>query len=236
MREFGGRRWFSRTPVEIDDERRAAEQAGREAFADAIRTGEDVQARTPAELVELGRSRLAQQAGGQARADAAEQPLTNPDDNYQVAGPAMAKRPAYPRTLDPIIEREVAKFNTMNQAEPGDDVYLDPDLVKAQIRVESGYNLKAYNSDPMQVNKDPRDWDGYKGEIGLKKGVPPGPELGIRAGLDWLDSKSYFLDAAGRPKPFLGYQAAFTRYNGSGDPHYWDKIQSAYRDIKRGGQ
>lgn len=56
-------RWFLRSPGEIDDERRTAEQAGREAYAEAIRTGRDVQAQTPDELVQLGRARLAQQAG-----------------------------------------------------------------------------------------------------------------------------------------------------------------------------
>ena len=58
----------------------------------------------------------------------------NPDDNYQVAGPATAKAPAYPHAWDPIVEREAANYNKMNQADPGDDIYLDPDLIKAQIR------------------------------------------------------------------------------------------------------
>jgi hypothetical protein len=53
--------WFTRSPDEIEQERQAAEQAGREAYAEAIRTGQDVQARTPADLVALGRARLAQQ-------------------------------------------------------------------------------------------------------------------------------------------------------------------------------
>ena len=239
-------RWFLRTPDEIDDERRAAEQAGREAYGEAIRTGQDVQARTPDELIQLGRARLAQQAGVPPNLDG-EPPLANPADNYQVAGLAVAKTPPYPHALDPIVESEVAKFNKMNQADPGDDIYLDPDLVKAQIMVESGYNLKAYNSDPMQVNK-PGDWDGnlktgdpgHKVTLGLQKGGAPGPELGIRAGLGWLDAKSYIHDPTGKLGPFIGWERAFKRYNDptgrGGNPHYWEDIQNAYRYIKSGGR
>jgi len=247
---LGRERWFSRTPGEIDDERRAAEQAGREAYAEAIRTGQDVQARTPDELVQLGRARLAQQAGGatsgyvqpgglQGLGD--DQPLINPDDNYDVAGPVSAKA-RYPHHLDPILERKVAEFNKMNQADPGDDIYLDPDLAKVWVRVESGSDLKAYNSDPLQVN-NPGDWGadpktgkpGYKATLGLKYGVPPGPELGIGAALGWLDAKSYIHDKTGQMGPFIGWERAFKRYNVV-DPHYWDKIQAAYQDIKSGGR
>jgi hypothetical protein len=241
-------RWYSRSPDDIEQERRDAEQAGREAYADAIRTGADVQARTPAELVALGRARLAQQAGhapGSAQSGlqglGEDGPLVNPDDNSQVAGPPVAK--SYPNSLDPIVEREVANYNQMNQADPGDDIYLDPDLIKAQIRVESGYDQKTYNSDPMQVNKS-GDWDadpktgdpGHKVTLGLQHGVPPGPELGIRAGLGWLDAKSYIHDGSGQLGPFIGWERTFKRYNGGRDPQYWEKIQNAYRDIKSGGR
>jgi hypothetical protein len=114
----------------------------------------------------------------------------------------------------------VANYNKMNQADPGDDVYLDPDLIKAQVRVEAGRDAKAYNSDPMQVNK-PGDWDDYKFDMGLRRGQAPGPELGIRAGLGWLDYKSYRYDKHGNPGAFIGYPAAMTAYNsrsGSGNP------------------
>ncbi|HKR87027.1 MAG TPA: hypothetical protein VJS38_02540 [Phenylobacterium sp.] len=162
-------------------------------------------------------------------------PEIDPSDQYQVAGPAAAK--PFPNKLDPIIEAKVAAYNRMNQADPGDEVYLDPDWIKAMVRVESGHDLKAYNSDPMQVNK-PGDWDappgekGYKSDLGLKEGVPPGAEQGIQAGLDWLDSKSYFFDKKGRAKPFIGYDRAIQRYNGGGNPHYLEDVKRAYRDIK----
>ena len=208
--------------------------------AEAIRTGQDVQARTPEELIQLGRARLAQQAAGRVQSLGPDLPLLNPDDSYPLGGMATARTLAFPHTWDPIVEREVAKFNKMNQADPGDDIYLDPDLIKAQIMVESGHNLKVYNSDPMQVNTVD-DWDGkgsnpgHKVTLGLQYGVQPGPDLGIRAGLGWLDAKSYIHDGSGQPGPFIGWERAFKRYN-VGDPHYWEKIQSAYSYIKSGGR
>jgi hypothetical protein len=44
------------------------------------------------------------------------------------------------------------------------------------------------------------------------------------------------LAAMSQLGPFIGWEQAFKRYNGGHDPQYWDKIQSAYRDIKNGGQ
>lgn len=68
--------WFTRSPAEIEQERQAALAAGRQAYADAIRTGHNVLARTENEIVALGRSRLAQQAAQAARntADAVRDP------------------------------------------------------------------------------------------------------------------------------------------------------------------
>jgi hypothetical protein len=173
--------------------------------------------------------------GPQAYGVVSDGPTVDPSETYQVAGPAAGK--AYPHALDPVIEKKVAAYNRMNQADPGDAVYLDPDLIKAMVRVESGYDPRAYGSDPMQVN-NPRDWDDYKSDIGLKKGVSPGQELGVGAGLDWLDSKSYHYDGKGRPGPFLGYDEALRRYNGyhdgHGNPHYVDDVRAAYRNIKAG--
>lgn len=173
--------------------------------------------------------------GPQAFGVDADQLTIDPTANYQVAGPAAAK--PYPRTLDPIIETKVAAFNKMNRAVPGDDVYLDPDLIKAMVQVESGFDPRAYASDPMQVNKQ-GDWDPYKADIGLRKGAPPGQDLGVQAGLDWLDSKSYRFDSKGKAGPFLGYDEAVRRYNGyhdgHGNPHYVADVKKAFGDIKAG--
>lgn len=54
--------WFSGALGAVEQERQAAEAAGREVYENAIRTGQDVQARTRAELIALGRSKLAQDA------------------------------------------------------------------------------------------------------------------------------------------------------------------------------
>jgi hypothetical protein len=95
--------------------------------------------------------------GPQAPGLDGQAPEIDRSDNYEVAGPPAGK--PFPNALDPVIRAKVAAFNKMNQADPGDAVYLDPDLIRAVVRVESGHDLKAYNSDPMQVNKSTRDWD-----------------------------------------------------------------------------
>ena len=172
--------------------------------------------------------------GPQASGVETDAPTIDPANNLEVAGPPAVK--PYPTTLDSIVDAKVAAFNRMNQADPGDHVYMDPDWVRAMIRVESGHDLKAAKLDPMQVNNT-GDWpenDDYKAQIGLTKGVPPGPDLGIKAGLDWLDSKAYHYDSKGRPTTFLGWDEATKRYNGGGDPHYMDKVRKAYGDIKAG--
>jgi len=86
----------------------------------------------------------------------------------------------------------------------------------------------------MQVNNS-GDWnDDYKATIGLKRGVPPGQDLGVRAGIDWLESKAYHYDGKGNATRFKGWPQATADYNGGGNPHYLPDVQKAYRDIKSG--
>jgi hypothetical protein len=54
--------WFSGALDAVEQERQAAEAAGREVYENAIRTGQNVQARTRAELISLGRSKLVRDA------------------------------------------------------------------------------------------------------------------------------------------------------------------------------
>lgn len=172
--------------------------------------------------------------GPEASGVDSDQPEIDPALDVEVAGPAKA--PVHLNGADAIVAARVADFNKRNQADPGDDDYLDPDWVKAMIRVESGFDRKAYGSDPMQVNK-PGDWpkdDDYKAQIGLTKGVAPGQDLGVRAGLDWLESKAYHYDKSGKPTTFLGWPEATRRYNGGGNPHYLQDVEKAYQDIKSG--
>ncbi|MEO8113605.1 MAG: hypothetical protein ABI655_04425 [Phenylobacterium sp.] len=60
--------WFRRSAEEVELERRQAEAAGRELWDQATRTGQPLLARTQAELEALGRTHIAQQALGRARA------------------------------------------------------------------------------------------------------------------------------------------------------------------------
>jgi hypothetical protein len=154
----------------------------------------------------------------------------------QLSAGGRAARPAdtpaaqlarYPHAWDSIVERVVAERNRRNGVKPGDPTYLDPDLVKAMIMVESAFNRHAYDTDPMQVNKPGRDWVEDKAALGLKQGVPPGHDLGIQAGVAWLDYKSYHYDDRGRKTSFRGWPNSVTAYNGGGNPHYWADVTAA---------
>jgi hypothetical protein len=59
--------WYRRSPLDIEDERRRAAEAGREAWEIAARTGQHILARTQSELEALGRTHLAQKAAAAAR-------------------------------------------------------------------------------------------------------------------------------------------------------------------------
>jgi RHS repeat-associated protein len=142
-------------------------------------------------------------------------------DNLSYTGFAKGQ---YPSWWDPIVDRAVGTYNQSNGYSLGDPAYLDPALIKAQIRVESGTNMSAYMNDPMQVNVA-GDWVPEKSNIGLTKGVAPGPVLGINAGIDWLSYKGFIHDATGAAVTFRGWDAAVTRYNGGGDPNYLSKVK-----------
>jgi hypothetical protein len=151
-------------------------------------------------------------------------------DNRSYTGVGKGQYPDY---WDPIVDRVVTAYNQANGFEPGDANYLDANLVKAMIRVESGLNLRAYNIDPMQVNV-PGDWVPRKLDFGLTKGVAPEPELGIAAGVGWLDYKAYVYNVSGEPVSFRGWDATVTRYNGGGDPNYLSKVQTQYNTLTCG--
>lgn len=142
-----------------------------------------------------------------------------------------AHEPAYPNHWDAKVDKYVAEHNAKYGYKLGDAEYLDPNLVKAMIKVESGYDLNAYNTDPMQVNKYTRDWDDKKAKYGLKEGVKPGADLSIRAGIGWLYYKAYEYDGHGH-KRFKGWRDAVQSYNSrnpkKGDPHYAEKVFQEY--------
>lgn len=70
--------WYDRFPQEIERARRAAEDAGREAWNRSTRTGENFVARTQSELEALGRRELAKQAEARARARRLADEATDP--------------------------------------------------------------------------------------------------------------------------------------------------------------
>jgi soluble lytic murein transglycosylase-like protein len=139
----------------------------------------------------------------------------------------------FPNSWDPIVAQTVSAYNEKWGFVPTDAEYLQPNLAKAMIRVESGSNMNAYTNDPMQVNVG-GDWVPEKTQYGLTQGISPGPTLGISAGVDWLSYKAYTYDAQGNPATFRGWDAAVTRYNGGGDPNYLQKVQTQLQNLGQG--
>ena len=132
-----------------------------------------------------------------------------------------------------MIEAAVGRYNSSKGFVSGMNEYLDPSLVEAMVAVESGYNNSAYTGDPMQVNV-PGDWVKEKTGYGLTKGVSPGAELSISAGIGWLVYKSYSRATWDGPLTFRGWDAGVTRYNGGGDPNYLAKVKAAQASILGG--
>jgi hypothetical protein len=154
----------------------------------------------------------------------ASAPNPNQSKNKNNQGKNSTKQKPYPNHWDAKVDKYVAAYNEKKGFKPGDKEYLDPNLVKAMIKQESQYDLKAYNNDPMQVNKFTRDWDDKKAKYGLKRGVVPGADLSIRAGIDWLIYKAYWYDDAGKPYKFKGWAKAVHDYNGGGNPNYVNDV------------
>ena len=163
------------------------------------------------------------------------------DDDEDVSGdvgPAAAQPTVrtsgtlYPKTLDPTVERHVADYNRARGLKPGDMEYLDPDLIKAMIRQEAGHNYDALIHDPMQVNNT-GDWADGKAQLGLSKGVAPGADLSVKAGIQWLRQKAYRHDSQGAEARFRGWPQAVQRYNGR-LPDYSEQVWDHLGEIKGG--
>jgi hypothetical protein len=186
-----------------------------------------------------GRSILMADAGIPDTVAKENTPVSNliPHDDRSYKGVAKG---AYPDWWDPIVDREVAAYNDAHVFELGNRAYLDPALIKAMIRVESGFDMKAYRDDPMQVNNSTktirRDWDEKKAKFGLEKGVAPGPAKGIRAGIQWLNYKAYLHGDNGKPVKFLGWDSAVKAYNGrgtgAGNPNYVSDVKKQLQILK----
>jgi RHS repeat-associated protein len=170
--------------------------------------------------------------GGVNLSKYADNPLQQIDPRgLQAAAPGTSVAvPPEGNTTDAIVDQVVARYNSANNFTPGDAEYLNPDTVKAMIRVESGCKKKAYKNDPMQVN-NPGDWDDDKSDLGLTKGVAPGQQLSIEAGVQWLAKKAYIHDAQGNPT-FGGWERGVSHYNGGGNPNYMNKYHQQLNRIE----
>ena len=81
--------------------------------------------------------------------------------------------------------------------------------------MESGGSKEAFLTDPFQVNK-PGDWVPEKVRFGLREKQAPGPALGARAALAWLDMKAHkvILNQDGtKTVHYRGMKGALVRYN-----------------------
>jgi hypothetical protein len=158
-------------------------------------------------------------------------------DDAEVAPAAVDRRQrfstTYPRTLDPTVERYVTEYNQAHGLKPRAPEYLDPDLIKAMIRQEAGHDYDALIRDPMQVNGPDGDWDRQKSKFGLRKGVAPGADLSVKAGIQWLRQKAYEHDDQGNETRFRGWPQAVQRYNGR-LPDYSDQVWDHLGEIKGG--
>jgi hypothetical protein len=148
--------------------------------------------------------------------------------------PAQAEVATYPHALDATVENYVAQYNQSKGFRPGDREYLDPDLIKAMIMQESAHDLKAFNSDPMQVNANSRDWDKAKAPLGLVRGVAPGPSLSVEAGIKWLIYKSYVR--ANDPDTFKGWFVGVVDYNHTGHVAYGKSVFGHLAVLKQAEQ
>jgi RHS repeat-associated protein len=136
----------------------------------------------------------------------------------------------FDNTTNSIVDQVVTDYNSAHGLQIGDTEYLDPDTVKAMIRVESGCNQKAYQNDPMQVNVS-GDWVPEKSKLGLTKGIVPGQQLGIEAGVQWLTRKAYLHDAQGNAR-FIGWDRGVARYNGGGNQNYMNQFYKQLQTIQ----
>lgn len=160
--------------------------------------------------------------------------------------------------LDTLIEKEVEAWNKQffSQVYPPPKL-LDPDLVKAIIYVEStiGYGYGEYYPaypDVMQVGNpsdpaihtlkndgwvDPKtgvvarenEWvDGYTKVLEYKEADVKSVEDSIKWGIRWLYHKVQYIEEGKRQ--WFSWEEAVRRYNGGGDPNYFDKVNKIYRN------
>ncbi|MBI3555579.1 MAG: transglycosylase SLT domain-containing protein [Deltaproteobacteria bacterium] len=122
-------------------------------------------------------------------------------------------------------------------------VPLDPDIVKALIATESGFNPKARNglrgkmgarglmqvlNQSVQLLKDPKEMGDHF--VNLDNDDMTDPNLSICAGIRWLFRKKQLLEA--NSKKSLSWRDAIIKYKKAEKKHI-DRFDEYYRKLKR---
>jgi hypothetical protein len=147
----------------------------------------------------------------------------------EIPGYPEAGSGAWRAGLDDQINTGVDGYNSKHGLNPDDPLYLTPHLVKSWIMEESGGDRSAFQSDPMQVNKQ-ADWkktgvDKHR-ILGLTEGQAMTPQTSIPAGLDWFYDRGAIHDSGHKVTGFRNLPNALSRYNAranvdrNGLPHY----------------
>lgn len=131
--------------------------------------------------------------------------------------------------LDDQISSSVDSYNSKHGLKPGDPLYLAPHLVKSWMMEESGGDRRAFETDPMQVNKQ-ADWKNTGPDkhriLGLTEGQAMTPQTSIPAGLDWFYDRGAIHDSNRKVTGFRDLPTTLGRYNANqvvdpnGLPHY----------------
>jgi len=116
---------------------------------------------------------------------------------------------------DKLFEDAAKAFDKAHTLSPGDSLYLTGKQIKAWAMVESGGSKKAFTTDPLQANANPKDFRPPKGKItGLRKNEKMTPQKSVNAALKWLWHKATIHDTSGRITGYRSLHDAFRRYNG----------------------
>lgn len=136
--------------------------------------------------------------------------------------------PGYPETgrgvwraeLDDQITQQAGDFNTRHGYQPGDPLYVTPQLVKSWAMQESGGHRSVFETDPMQINT-PGNWSSDKADLGLTRGQKPTPLESIGAGLEWLNKKATRPNADGTPQTMRDALTTYRWGNPNGGNHVY---------------
>ena len=118
---------------------------------------------------------------------------------------------------------------------------LDPSLVKSIIMEETKMGTVAARGkndakqDIMQANvwysNSSNDWNDSKKQFGLQKEGGASPSLSVHAGIGILFQKGLRTTKSGTT--FRGWNDAVKRYNGGGNPYYFEEVMNYFNNITK---